>query len=106
MPDGCASLRNTDVSNTYLLSKGIVVYVNAAGWPTMFITNTVGVGRLGTGGSITTSFDVFAGSATLMDMKKNSDCCVYCGKPSIGPGSAVCEDHGGFPVMDLRKDER
>jgi hypothetical protein len=68
MLGGCESYKNTGVSNTYLLSKGIVVYVNAAGWPTMFITNMVGAGRPGTGGSITTSFDVFAGSATRLDM--------------------------------------
>ena len=71
MPGGCASLRNTDVSNTYLLSKGIVVYVNAAGLEPMFTMYMAGVGRPGTGGSITSSYAVFAGSATLMDMRKD-----------------------------------
>ena len=71
MPVGSESLRNTDVSNTYLLSKGIVVYVNAAGERPMFTMYMAGAGVPGTGGSITTSFAVFAGSATLMDMRKN-----------------------------------
>ncbi len=63
------SSRNTDLSNTYLLSKGIVVYVNATGKRPMFTMYMAGGGRPGTGGSITTSFDVLAGSATLTDMK-------------------------------------
>ncbi len=69
MTDGCESLANTDVSNTYLLSKGMVVYVNAVGREPMFTIYMAGGGRPGTGGSITTSFDVLAGSATLTDMK-------------------------------------
>ncbi len=69
MPGGCASLRNTDVSNTYLLSKGIVVYVNAAGEQPMFTMYMAGAGRPGTGGSITTSWNAFAGSATPTGIK-------------------------------------
>ncbi len=72
MPGGCVSSRNTDVSNTYLLSKGTVVYVNAAGPEPMFTIYMAGGGRPGTGGSITTSYDVFAGGATLMDMKNET----------------------------------
>ena len=71
MQEGSVSSKNTDVSNTYLLSRGMVVYVNAAGKRPMFTIYMAGGGRPGTGGSITTSFDVFAGSATLMDMKKD-----------------------------------
>ncbi len=73
MPDGCESLRNTDVSNTYLLTKGIVVYVNAAGERPMFTMYMAGAGVPGTGGSITSSFDVFAGSATLRDLGRMRD---------------------------------
>ena len=73
MPDGCENSRNTDVSNTYLLGKGIVVYVNAAGERPMFTMYMAGAGRPGTGGSITTSFDVLAGSATLMDLERMRD---------------------------------
>ncbi len=73
MPDGCESLRNTDVSNTYLLSKGIVVYVNAAGERPMFTMYMAGAGVPATGGSITTSWNVFAGSATLMDLERIRD---------------------------------
>ena len=71
MPDGSESCEHTDVSNTYLLSKGMVVYVNAAGERPMFTMYMAGAGRPGTGGSITSSFDVFAGGATLMDMIKD-----------------------------------
>ena len=71
MPDGYESLENTDVSNTYLLSKGMVVYVNAAGERPMCTIYMAGGGRLGTGGSITTSYAVFAGGATPMDMRKD-----------------------------------
>ena len=63
------SLENTGVSNTYLLSKGIVVYVSVAGEQPMFTMYMAGAGRPGTGGSITSSFDVFVGSATLLDMR-------------------------------------
>ena len=73
MREGCEVLENTDVSNTYLLSKGIVVYVNAASEPPMFTMYMAGGGRPGTGGSITSSFDVFAGSATLMDLERMDD---------------------------------
>jgi hypothetical protein len=71
MPDGCENSRNTDVSNTYLLSKGIVIYVSAAGERPMFTMYMAGAGRPGTGGSITSSFDVFVGGATLMGMIKD-----------------------------------
>ena len=71
MPGGYVDSRNTDVSNTYLLSRGMVVYVNAAGLEPMFTIYMAGVGRPGTGGSITTSYAVFAGSATLMDLRKD-----------------------------------
>jgi len=70
MPEGYENSRNTDVSNTYLLSKGIVVYVNAAGLRPMFTMYMAGAGVPGTGGSITSSFDVFVGDATLTDMRK------------------------------------
>ncbi len=70
MQEGSVSSKNTDVSNTYLLSRGMVVYVNAAGKRPMFTIYMAGGGRPGTGGSITTSFDVFAGDATLTDMRK------------------------------------
>lgn len=73
MLDGSEVLENTDVSNTYLLSKGIVVYVNAASEPPMFTMYMAGAGVPGTGGSITTSFDVFAGSATLTDLRNDSN---------------------------------
>ena len=73
MPDGYESLENTDVSNTYLLSKGMVVYVNAAGEEPMFTIYMAGGGRPGTGGSITTSYAVFAGGATLMGLERNRD---------------------------------
>ena len=73
MLDGCVSSRNTDVSNTYLLGKGTVVYVNVAGEEPMFTIYMAGGGRPGTGGSITTSYDVFAGSATLMGIKGLKD---------------------------------
>ena len=69
MRDGCEVLEHTDVSNTYLLSKGIVVYVNAASEPPMFTMYMAGGGKPGTGGSITSSFDAFVGSATLMGMR-------------------------------------
>ena len=72
MLGGCVRCENTDVSNTYLLSKGIVVYVNAAGPEPMFTMYMAGGGRPGTGGSITTSYAVFAGSATLMDLENSS----------------------------------
>ena len=71
MLGGCGDSRNTDVSNTYLLGKGTVVYVNVAGEEPMFTIYMAGGGRPGTGGSITTSFDVLAGRATLMDMRKD-----------------------------------
>ncbi len=71
MLEGNESLANTDVSNTYLLSKGIVIYVNAAGEQPMFTMYMAGAGRPGTGGSVTSSFDVFAGSATLMGMRED-----------------------------------
>ena len=71
MTDGCVNSKNTDVSNTFLLSKGTVVYVNAAGPEPMFTIYMAGAGRPGTGGSITTSYDVLAGSATLTDLRKN-----------------------------------
>ena len=71
MPGDLESSRNTDVSNTFLLSKGTVVYVNAAGEQPMFTIYMAGAGRPGTGGSITTSFDVLAGSATLTDLKSD-----------------------------------
>ncbi len=73
MLDGCVDSRNTDVSNTYLLSRGMVVYVNAAGPEPMFTIYMAGGGRPGTGGSITTSYAVFAGSATLMDIERTRD---------------------------------
>ena len=69
MREDFENCEHTDVSNTYLLSKGIVVYVNAASKPPMFTMYMAGAGRPGTGGSITSSFDAFVGSATLMDMK-------------------------------------
>ncbi len=75
MRDGCESLRSTDVSNTYLLSKGIVVYVNAAGEQPMFTMYMAGADWQATGGSITTSWNVFAGSATLMDLERMRDDC-------------------------------
>ena len=71
MRDGCESCERTDVSNTYLLSKGIVVYVNAAGERPMFTMYMAGAGVPGTGGSITSSFAAFAGSATLMDLERS-----------------------------------
>ena len=71
MLGGCVRYENTDVSNTYLLSRGMVVYVNAAGLEPMFTIYMAGGGRPGTGGSVTSSFDVFAGSATLMDLRKD-----------------------------------
>ncbi len=70
MLDGLESSRNTDVSNTYLLSKGIVIYVSAAGERPMFTMYMAGAGRPGTGGSVTSSFDVFAGRATLTDLER------------------------------------
>ena len=69
MREDFENCEHTDVSNTYLLSKGIVVYVRVGGWPMTYTTSMAGAGRPGTGGSITTSFDVLAGDATLMDMK-------------------------------------
>ncbi len=72
MREGLESSRHTDVSNTYLLSKGIVVYVNAAGKRPMFTIYMAGGGRPGTGGSITSSFDVFAGDATITDLESLS----------------------------------
>ena len=73
MPEGCENCEHTEVSNTFLLSKGTVVYVNAAGEQPMFTIYMAGAGRPGTGGSITTSFDVLAGSATLTDLKGLKD---------------------------------
>ena len=73
MRGGFENLDNTDVSNTYLLPKGIVVYVNAAGERPMFTIYMAAGGRPGTGESITTSFDAFAGSATLMDLERMRD---------------------------------
>ena len=71
MRDAFENSENTDVSNTYLLSKGIVVYVSAVGERPMFTMYMAGAGRPGTGGSITSSFDAFVGSATLMDIRKD-----------------------------------
>ncbi len=73
MQEDCESLASTDVSNTYLLSKGIVIYVNAAGERPMFTMYMAGAGRPGTGGSVTSSFDVFAGRATLTDLERMRD---------------------------------
>ena len=58
---------HTGVGNTYLLSKGTVVYVNAAGPQPMFTIYTAGGGRPGTGESITSSFDVFVEHVTRLD---------------------------------------
>ena len=65
------SCEHTDVSNTYLLSKGIVVYVHVGSERPMFTMYMAGAGRPGTGGSVTSSFDAFVGSATLLDMRNN-----------------------------------
>jgi hypothetical protein len=73
MLDGCENLKRTDVSNTYLLSRGTVVYVNAAGLLPMFTIYTAGGGRPGTGESITTTFDVFVESATLTGTQRIKD---------------------------------
>ncbi|MHC4639512.1 MAG: hypothetical protein ACYTBV_18750 [Planctomycetota bacterium] len=66
MPDELESCVNTGGSNTYLLSKGTVVYVNAAGKQPMFTIYTAGGGRPGTGESITSSFDVFVENVTCI----------------------------------------
>ena len=73
MRDVLESCDHTDVSNTYLLSKGIVVYVRVGGEQPMFTMYMAGAGRPGTGGSITSSFDAFVGSATLMDLERIND---------------------------------
>ena len=65
------NLDNTGKSNIFLPLRGTGVYVIAAGWPTMFITSMVGAGRPGTGGSTTSSLDVFVESATLLDTKSD-----------------------------------
>ena len=67
MLDGGASYKNTVVSNTYLLSRGTVVYVNAAGKRPMFTIYMAAGGRPGTGESITTTFDVYVEDATRLD---------------------------------------
>ena len=63
----------TDFSNTYLLSKGTVVYVNAAGPQPMFTIYTAGGGRPGTGESITSSFDVFVEHVTHLDTERKDN---------------------------------
>ena len=68
MLDVCENFDNSGVSNTFLLSKGTVVYVNAAGKQPMFTIYTAGGGRPGTGESITSSFDVFVENVTHWDM--------------------------------------
>ena len=73
MLDGGVNSRSTVMSNTYLLSRGTVVYVNAAGLLPMFTIYTAGGGRPGTGESITTTFDVYVGAVTRLDMKGNED---------------------------------
>ena len=73
MLDGGKSYENTEVSNTYLLSRGTVVYVNAAGLRPMFTIYMAGGGRPGTGGSITTTFDVYVEDVTRLDMKGKED---------------------------------
>ena len=67
MRDDYGCYGSTDVSNTYLLSRGTVVYVNAAGRQPMFTIYTVGGGRPGTGESVTSSFDVYVENATHLD---------------------------------------
>ena len=66
------SYGNTGESNTYWLSIGMNHYADVAGWPSRFIIYMAGAGRPGTGESITSSFDVFAGDATLLDMINGS----------------------------------
>ncbi len=74
MPDVFENLKNTDVSNTYVLLKGTAVcVVSVGGLHPMFTMYMAGAGVPGTGGSITTSFDAFAGSATLTDLERNRD---------------------------------
>lgn len=73
MLDGGVNSRDTGVSNTYLLSRGTVVYVNAAGSLPMFTIYMAGGGRPGTGESITTTFDVYVGAVTRLDMRGNED---------------------------------
>ena len=73
MLDGGRSYENTVVSNTYLLSRGTVVYVNAAGLRPMFTIYMAGGGRPGTGESITTTFDVYVEDVTRLDTKGNED---------------------------------
>jgi hypothetical protein len=68
MHDGCVSCEHIGESNTYLLSKGTVVYASAAGRQPMFTIYTAGGGRPGTGESITTTFDVFVEDVTHLDM--------------------------------------
>jgi hypothetical protein len=68
MHEGCVGCEHIGENSTFWLSKGTVVYVNAAGKQPMFTIYTAGAGRPGTGESITTSFDAFVGDATLMDL--------------------------------------
>ena len=71
MLDDGASYKNTVVSNTYLLSRGTVVYVNAAGKRPMFTIYMAAGGRPGTGESITTTFDVYVEDVTHLDMRSD-----------------------------------
>ena len=65
---GCG---HTDVSNTYLLSSGTVVYVNAAGWLLTCITYSGVVKFPMIGGNTTIACAASAEDATHLDMKKD-----------------------------------
>ena len=73
MLDGWRNSRNTVGFSVGLPMRGTVVFVIAAGWPTIFTTYMGGAGRLGTGGSITAAFGVFAEDVTRLGMKGNED---------------------------------
>ncbi len=73
MPDGCENSTNTDGFSEGLPMRGTVVFVIAAGWPTIFTTYMGGVGRLGTGGSITAACDVFAEDVTRLGTKSDDE---------------------------------
>ncbi len=66
MQNDCVNSKNTDGFSVGLPMRGTVVFVIAAGWPTIFTTFMGGAGRLVIGGSTTAACDVFAEDVTRL----------------------------------------